>query len=85
MSTGVYILTICLFIGTVLTVFGMKYMFASASARARAEGDEAYQALAARAVAFQGETRTTLAEMAGEMSAMAARLAEVERVLKEVE
>jgi len=57
METAIYLLTISLIVGTVLIVFGMKYVSAAFAARARIATDEAYRTLADKAVASQSGTR----------------------------
>jgi len=74
MSQSLYILTICLFLGTILLVFGMRFLSAFLQARARLANDDAYRLIAEKAVAIQ----SSLADIKG-------RLASVEKILKEVE
>ena len=78
MSESVYFLTLGLFFGSTLMIFGMKYFAAIQQARARAEREEAYHQLAQGSAQAQQETAATL-------RAVEARLAEVERLLKQVE
>jgi hypothetical protein len=78
MSESVYFLTLGLFAGTILAVFGMKYFSAIQQAKARAEREDAYRLLAQGSAQAQQETAATL-------RAVEARLAEVERLLKQVE
>jgi epoxyqueuosine reductase QueG len=59
-------------------IFGMKYVAAILQARVRLAQDEAYREIAAKAAAAQAETAATLAQIL-------ARLAGLEKVLKEVE
>ena len=78
MSESVYFLTLGLFFGSILMIFGMKYFAAIQQARARAEREEAYHQLAQGSAQAQQENAATL-------RAVEARLAEVERLLKQVE
>lgn len=59
-------------------IFGMKYAAAILEAKVRLKQDDAYRDIAARAAAAQAETAATLAQVL-------ARLAGLEKVLKEVE
>ena len=72
-------------LGTVLSVFGMKYFSVARRARLRAAGDGAYRELAEKTVAVQSASAASLAGLEADVSDMKARLAAVERVLKEVE
>lgn len=59
-------------------IFGMKYVAAIMEAKVRLKQDDAYREIAAKAAAAQAETAATLAQVV-------ARLAGLEKVLKEVE
>lgn len=59
-------------------IFGMKYVAAIMEAKVRLKQDDAYRDIAAKAAAAQAETAATLSEIL-------ARLAGLEKVLKEVE
>jgi hypothetical protein len=59
-------------------IFGMKYVAAIMEAKVRLKQDDAYRDIAAKAAAAQAETAVTLAQIL-------ARLAGLEKVLKEVE
>ena len=85
MSPGIYFLTLAVIFGTVLAVFGMKYFSAVFAARARLANDEAYRALAEKAAAGLAENQATLGAIRGELAALSASLAAVEKVLKQVE
>lgn len=85
MATGIYLLTISLFLGTVLIVFGMKYFSAVFAARARLANDEAYRVLAEKAVASGSDSQASLAAIQAELAKVSASLAAVEKVLKQVE
>ena len=85
MQAHIYLLTLGFFFGTILLVFGMKYMASAYAARARHDSDTAYQVLAEKAVAAQAENQATLAAMKAELSKVSASLASVEQMLKQVE
>lgn len=85
MSTSVYLLTIGLPLATILLVFGMKYFSAVFAARARLAGDEAYRGLAQKAAAAQAENQAALAAIQAEMARLAASLAAIEKILRQVE
>ena len=85
MSEVIYLLTLGLFFGTILLVFGMKYFSAALGARASQAREDAYRALAAKAVTAQAESAGLLAAMQSELSEIKARLMSVEKILKAVE
>lgn len=66
-------------------IFFMKYISEILQARVRLAQDEAYRALAAQAIAAQTEAARTLSVQGETLSAVQSRLAEVERILKDVE
>jgi hypothetical protein len=70
-SEHLYILTICLPLGTILLVFAMRYLAVVRQAKAKTDQDEAYKALAE-------STRAALTDMQ-------ARLDGIEKILKDVE
>jgi len=70
-SEHLYLLTICLPLGTILLVFGMRYLAIIRQAKAKTDQDEAYRALAE-------STRAAMADMQ-------ARLEGIEKILKDVE
>jgi uncharacterized membrane protein len=85
MTTAIYFTTIGIIVGTILLVFGMKYVSAAYQARARIQGEAAYRELADKAVTAQFQNTASLTAMAGEIAKIAAQLAGVEKILKEVE
>ncbi|MGZ8289956.1 MAG: hypothetical protein ACXW2U_14420 [Telluria sp.] len=85
MAEHVYFITMSLFFGTILLIFGMKYFSAVQQARARLANDEAYRQIASQAVAAQAETAATLAAINLTLVDVKTRLATVEKVLREVE
>lgn len=84
MSQFVFFTTITLFFGTVLTIFGMKYVSATYQARSRALAEGAYRDLAEKASAAQAQTASALAKLQGDLTDVSARLISVEKILKEV-
>lgn len=84
MSTANYLITISLFLGTIMVVFAMKYFSAAFAARARARADEAYRTLAEKATATEAENGASLAAIRAELASVAASLAAIEKVLKQV-
>lgn len=85
MSEFVFFTTICLVLGTILLIFGMKYFSAIQQARARRATDEAYRDIATRAVSAQDETLAALAAVNANLADVKTRLATVEKILREVE
>ncbi len=85
MPVSVYLITICLPLGTVLVVFAMKYVSAVLQARARMANDGAYQLLAEKAVAAQAENQALLSAVRGELSQVSSSLAAVEKILRQVQ
>jgi hypothetical protein len=85
MRVWLYLLTISLFLGTILVVFGMKYFSALFQARARIANDALYRTLAEKVVATQSENQVVLSAMRTELSSVAASLAAVEKILQQVE
>jgi hypothetical protein len=85
MSEHVFLLTICLILGTILLVFGMRYYSAAQQAKARLANDDAYRQIAAKAVAVQSENATALSSIQTSLADVRTRLTAVEKILKEVE
>ena len=71
MSESVYFLTICLPLATILIVFGMRYRALVLQARAQAAGNSAHVA--------------ALAKVSDALADVQARLAGIEKILKQVE
>jgi len=84
MSEFVYFTTLCLMLGTVLLVFGMRYLSAATQARARAASETSYRQLAEAAAAAQPATATALASIQSTLADVDTRLAAVEKVLRDV-
>jgi hypothetical protein len=66
-------------------VFFMKYMSAILQARVRLGQDEAYRAIADRAVAGQAETASALAALGRAVTDIQAQLGGITKILKDVE
>jgi hypothetical protein len=71
MSESVYFLTLCLPLGTILVVFGMRYRALVLQARAQAAGN--------------ADHATALRTIADSLADVQARLAGIEKILKAVE
>jgi len=71
MSESVYFLTLCLPLATILVVFGMRYRALVLQARAQASGNPAHAA--------------ALQKIADALADVQARLAGIEKILKQVE
>ncbi len=85
MSTTLYLLTWCLPLGTILIVFAMRYAAAVRQASARLAEDRAYRQIAESAAAAQSETAVALSSIQAAMADVRARLAAVEKMLRDVE
>lgn len=68
----------------VMIIFAMRYGLKAFQARMKLAADGEYQALAERAVAAQAETAAGLAVVKAQLADIAASLATVEKVLKQV-
>jgi uncharacterized membrane protein len=85
MSEYLYLLTICLVLGTILLVFGMRYFSAVRQASVRHANDEAYRRIAEKAVTVQSQNATALSSIEAALADVRTRLTAVEKILKEVE
>ncbi len=81
----IFLLVTALVLLTVLSIFAMKYFFAARQARLLLTSEETYRALAERAVNAHEETAAALASLKQSISDIGARLAGIEKVLKDVE
>jgi len=84
MSAPIYLTTLGICFGTVLLVFGMRYLSVIAQAKYRYANDEAYRQLAQQVLHAQAETAATLKALQATLGEVNARLVTVETVLKEV-
>jgi len=80
-----YMLTLILPLITILIVFGMKYWSAAVQSREAKVGEEAYRALAEKAVAAQEDNATALSVIQAEVAKLSGSLTTVENILKQVE
>lgn len=85
MSEPVYFLTIGLPLLTALLIFGMKYFAAIQQARANQQREEAVEQLAQSSSKALQETAEALRSIQAVQSRQEQRLAEIERILKQVE
>ena len=68
----------------IMVIFAVRYAALAFQARMRMAADGEYQALAARAAAPQAETAASLSIVKAQLADIAASLATVEKVLKQV-
>jgi hypothetical protein len=80
-----YLLTICLPLGTILLIFAMRSFSAVQQAKARLAYDDAYRRIAEQAAATQSETALALSAIQTTLADVRTRLTAVEKILKEVE
>ena len=85
MSEHVFFTTMGAILGTVLLVFGMKYLSAMRQAQSRVLAEDSYRKLAEKAVTSQSENAGLLAALQSDVAAIKTRLASVEQILKAVE
>jgi Tfp pilus assembly protein PilO len=85
MQTTVYFITLAIIIGTIVAVFGIRFLQASAVARADAAHTEAYRKLASDAVTAQAGNAATLSAIQSELAEIKTRMTSVETILKAVE
>ena len=85
MSEHLYLLSICLVLGTILLVFGIRAFSAVQQARVRIASDTAYRQIAEKAVTSASENTTALAAIQAALTDVRTRLTAVEKILKEVE
>ena len=84
-KAGIFLLVTILVLVTVIVVFAMKYFAAARQARLRITSEDAYRELVERTVSAQERSTELLAALKGNVSQIETRLANVEKVLKEVE
>ncbi len=85
MSEHLYLLSIGLFFGTILLVFGIRAFSAIQQAKVRDASDTAYRQIAEKAVASASENTTALSSIQATLADVRTRLTAIEKVLKEVE
>jgi hypothetical protein len=85
MSPTVYFISMGAMFGTIIIVFGIRFLQASAVAGADAAHTDAYRKLAADAVTAQAGNAATLSAIQSELAEVKSRMANVEKILKAVE
>lgn len=81
---SIFLLVTILVLVTILLMSAMKFFSAARQARLRTTGEDGYRDLAGRAVKAQEESAASLATLKTSVSDIDARLASVEKVLKDV-
>jgi hypothetical protein len=81
----IYFISMGAMLGTIILVFGIRFLQASAVAAADAAHSEAYRKLASDAVTAQAGNAATLSAIQSELAEIKARMAGVETILKAVE
>ena len=81
----IYFITLAALLGTIVLVFGIRFLQAAAVANADAAHTDAYRRLASDAVTAQSGNAATLSAIQRELTEIRTRLANVETVLKAVE
>ena len=85
MSPTIYFISMGAMLGTIILVFGIRFLQAAAVAGADAAHTEAYRKLASDAVTAQAGNAATLSAIQSELAEVKARMASVETILKTVE
>jgi hypothetical protein len=81
----IYFITLGAMLGTIILVFGIRFLQASALASADAAHTDSYRKLAADAVTAQAGNAATLSAIQSELTELKTRLSNVETILKTVE
>lgn len=81
----IFLLVTIFVLVTTLLIFAMKYFSAARQARLKVTSEDSYRDLAERAINAHEESAAALASLKQTVSEIGARLASVEKVLKEVE
>jgi hypothetical protein len=81
----IYFISMGAMFGTIIIVFGIRFLQASAMARADAAHSDAYRKLASDAVTAQAGNAATLSAIQSELAGIKTRIASVETTLKTVE
>jgi hypothetical protein len=84
MEEHVYLITLGIVFGTVILVFGMRAFASVQQAKARIAAEQSFRLMAEHAAATQTETAAVLASIRASLADMQARLASVEKMLKDV-
>lgn len=77
MSETIYLLTICLPLGTILLIVGMRSYASVQQARARMDSEQTYRQIVYQVIDAHADQAAALADIS-------ARLSAIEKVLKEV-
>jgi hypothetical protein len=85
MQPYIYFITLAVIFGTIIVVFGIRFLQASAVAGADAAHTDAYRKLAADAVTAQSGNAATLSAIQSELAEIKTRMTSVEKILKAVE
>ncbi len=85
MSPTIYFISMGAVLGTIILVFGIRFLQASAIAGADAAHTDAYRKLASDAVTAQAGNAATLSAIQSELTEVKTRMANVEKILKAVE
>ncbi|HYD64445.1 hypothetical protein [Azospirillum sp.] len=80
----IFLLVTILVLVTILLIFAMKYFSAARQARLRITSEDAYRDLAEKAAKAQAESAAALSSLQGSVADINARLASVEKILKDV-
>jgi hypothetical protein len=84
MSATVYLITIILIVGAIVTIFESRYRAISKEAKAKLANGQEWRQLAEDAVASQAQTASALASVQASLAEVSARLASVETLLTDV-
>jgi hypothetical protein len=85
MSSTIYFISMGAMFGTIIVVFGIRFLQASAVAGSDAAHTDAYRKLASEAVTAQAGNAATLSAIQSELVEIKARMSSVETILKAVE
>ncbi len=85
MSENIYLLTLCLPLATILLIFFMRYLSLALQAWGRKASDDIYRQLAQTTAKAQADAATALSAIDANVADLKARVASVEKMLKEVD
>ena len=85
MSPTIYFISMGAVLGTIILIFFIRFLQASAIAGADAAHTDAYRKLASDAVTAQAGNAATLSAIQSELTEVKTRMANVEKILKAVE
>ena len=84
MSEHIYFITLGLVFGTILLVFGMRYLSVGLQAKARLASEQAYRQLAETAAANQVAALAALSRIEQRLDDLGPRVMVVEKLLKDI-